>query len=183
MLAALGLAVLEGRETTLVRPLAEPFSRSDYAHWLDRDDDCRDTRQEILARDSVTPVRWSADGCAVAAGRWHDPYTGRTFTDPRQLDIDHIVPLSEAHRSGADRWDAARRAAFANDPGNLIAVATGANRSKGDGDPLAWQPPQWSYRCAYTAHFAATKGDWGLTQDPLERGFTAAVRWLCGQLR
>lgn len=182
LLVALGVAALEGRESEVLRPLAEPFSRSAYAHWLDRDGDCRDTRQEILARDSVVPVRWSADGCSVTAGEWPDPYTGRRFTDPRQLDIDHVVPLAEAHRSGADRWEAARRATFANDPGNLVAVAAGANRSKGDGDPLAWQPPHWPYRCTYTARFAAIKDGWGLTRDPLEDGFTRAVLWLCDRL-
>ncbi|EKV32462.1 hypothetical protein C882_2541 [Caenispirillum salinarum AK4] len=178
---ALGAGVLEGRESELVRPVAVPFDRALYAHWLDTDGDCLDTRQEILARDSVIRPTFSANGCRVTGGRWRDPYTGRTFTDPSALDVDHIVPLSEAHRSGADRWSPARRAAFANNPGNLIAVSASANRSKADGDPLAWLPPAWPYRCAYTAHFVGTKQDWGLEQDPLERWFTAGVRWVCLQ--
>ncbi|WP_404381065.1 HNH endonuclease family protein [Caenispirillum salinarum] len=180
VIVALGAGVLEGRESEWLRPVAVPYSRDLYAHWLDTDGDCLDTRQEILARDSVIRPTFSADGCRVTGGRWRDPYTGRTFTDPSALDVDHIVPLSEAHRSGADRWEPARRAAFANNPGNLIAVSASANRSKADGDPLAWLPPAWPYRCAYTAHFAGTKQDWGLEQDPLERWFTAGVRWVCG---
>lgn len=175
-------AVLEGRESEFVRPLAEPFSRDAYAHWLDADGDCRDTRQEILARDSQGPVRWDAAGCTVVAGRWTDPYTGDVFTDPGELDIDHLVPLAEAHRSGADRWPAHRRAAFANDAGNLLAVSASANRSKSDGDPLAWMPPAWSVRCIYTERFVATKARWALTQDPLEAAFTDAVAAVCRRL-
>ena len=37
-------------------------------------------------------------GCKVIAGRWEDPYTGRVSTDPRDLDIDHFIPLAEMHR-------------------------------------------------------------------------------------
>lgn len=182
LLLALGAAVLEGRESALMRPLAEPFSRTLYAHWLDADGNCRDTRQEILARDSQRPVRWDAAGCSVVAGRWVDPYTGGVISDPRGIDVDHLVPLAEAHRSGADSWPAERRAAFANDPGNLLAVSAGANRSKADGDPLAWQPPAWSVRCVYTGRFVAVKTAWGLEQDPLERLFTDAVAAVCRRL-
>lgn len=182
LLVAFGTAVLEGRETEALRPVAEPFDRALYAHWTDADGDCRDTRQDILARDSQTPVRWDVRGCAVAAGSWRDPYTGDVLADPRGLDVDHLVPLKEAHRSGADRWPADRRAAFANDPANLLAVSASANRSKGDGDPLAWLPPAWSVRCVYVERFVGLKAQWGLEQDPLERLFTDAVTAVCARL-
>src|SRR3546814_1137101 len=120
----------------------------------------------------------TADGCGVAAGRWYDPYTGRTITDPRELDVDHRIPLAEAHRSGADRWDAGRRRAFANDlshPDTLVAVDLSANRSKGDGDPLSWLPPAWGNRCAYVQRWRATKRRWGLGEDLLESWFNDGV--------
>ena len=51
-----------------------------------------------------------ADGCRVVGGQWHDPYTGTTFTDPSRLDIDHLVPLAEVHRSGGgEMWSDAQR--------------------------------------------------------------------------
>jgi len=81
------------------------------------------------------------------------------------------VPLAEAWRSGASRWDPARRAAFANDldaPQTLIAVTAATNRSKSDSDPSDWQPPNTSYWCTYASDWVAVKLRWGLTADPGE---------------
>ena len=178
---ALGIfgSVLGLRESAVFQPVAVPYSRALYPHWLDLDGDCRDSRQETLALQSAVPVGWSPDGCKVASGRWHDPYTGEIFTDPRRLDVDHRVPLAEAHRSGADRWSTDRRAAFANDPANLIAVDRSANRSKADGDPLSWLPPAIGSWCPYVDTFVAMKRQYALRQDPLERWFTDGTSWIC----
>ena len=75
------------------------------------------------------------------SGKWLDPYTGQIFTNPGDLDIDHMVPLAEAHRSGADTWTAEQREDYANDlfhTDGLIAVSASANRSKGSRDPSQW---------------------------------------------
>jgi len=48
-------------------------------------------------------------GCVVESDRWLDPYTKRTYTDPLGIDIDHLVPLANAYRSGASEWDEAER--------------------------------------------------------------------------
>ena len=101
-----------------------------------------------------------------------DLYTGETFTDPGDLDIDHYIPLAEAHRSGADTWTAQRREDFANDlthPDALIAVSASANRSKSDRDPAGWLPPDTGYQCAYVDTWVAIKGIWDLTIDSEER--------------
>ncbi len=82
-------------------------------------------------------VTLSGNGCDVVAGRWVDIYTGSVFTDPSLLDVDHMVPLADAHRSGGAVWDAARKAVYANDlalADALIAVSASANRSKSDLD-------------------------------------------------
>ena len=89
--------------------------------FVDADLDCQSTRQVVLIEESQEPVVLDLRGCKVR----NDPYTGETFTNPRQLDIDHFVPLAEVHRSGAHSWDAKKRKAFANDltdPRSLIAV-------------------------------------------------------------
>ena len=92
-----------------------PYDRDLYRHWIDDDGDCQDTRQEVLIAESIEPVEMDNRGCRVVSGRWFDPFTGQTFTGPSDLDIDHMVPLAEAHRSGADTWDSGQREAYAND--------------------------------------------------------------------
>ncbi len=92
-------------------------------------------------------------------------------SDPGALDIDHMVPLKEAHRSGAHAWTAERREAYANDLGHpqaLIAVKSGANRSKGDKDPANWMPPNRSYWCQYLGDWIAIKTRWELSVDQAE---------------
>ena len=76
--------------------------------------------------------------------QWHDPYTGRVFTDPSLLDVDHVVPLKEAFDSGAKEWSRDKMVRYFNDlehKDHLIAVDRSANRSKGARDPARWLPP------------------------------------------
>ncbi|TML86059.1 MAG: HNH endonuclease [Actinobacteria bacterium] len=106
--------------------------------------------------------------CAVVAGEWLSSYDGRTTEDPAALDIDHVVALAEAWRSGAAAWDDGRRRAFANDldqPGELVAVTAAANRSKGDHDPASWRPPNRASWCEFGIGWVRTKLKWGLTAD------------------
>ncbi len=164
----------DATETTpAVAPSA--YDRGDWSHWSDADGDCQDTRQEVLVAESEIPVRFRDDRrCAVASGRWRCPYTGRVITDPRELDVDHLVPLHEAHRSGGHAWDRARRERFANaldDPMHLVAVDRGANRSKGDKAPHAWMPPSPSERCGYLRAWVDIKERWGLSQSAPEQAY------------
>lgn len=67
------------------------------------------------------------------------PYTATTIffvQGPASADvqIDHVVALSAAWRTGAQQWTATTRKAFANDPLNLLAVHGPTNASKGDSD-------------------------------------------------
>ena len=126
--------------------------------------------------ESTVPVTLDAKGCRVVSGRWHDPYTGRVFTDPRRLDIDHFIPLAEVHRSGGHAWTPAQRRQYANDlshPDTLIAVSASANRSKGDRDPVHWLPPNRAYCCGYLKAWVDLKRHWGLAADPVENQFVA----------
>ena len=121
------------------------YERKAWKHWVDEDRDCQNARHEVLIAESTTPVGFkTAKGCRVVSGNWLGAYSGKVFTDASQLDIDHLVPLKEAHESGGHAWDAYRKRDYANDlsdPNTLIAVDRGLNRQKGAGDPAEWLPP------------------------------------------
>ena len=148
------------------------YDRADWPHWRDADGDCLDARQEVLMTESLERARLSRDGCSVASGRWRAPFTGEAVNDPRALDVDHMVPLQEAHDSGGWSWDRERRAAYANDltdPRTLIAVTAGANRAKSAQGPEDWLPPDLAHRCRYAADWVAVKARWRLAMDERER--------------
>ncbi|MEZ5648704.1 MAG: HNH endonuclease [Alphaproteobacteria bacterium] len=181
-LIAVALAILSFRQSPFLVPVAIPYDRALYEHWIDSDGDCQDTRAEVLIARSETPVQLSADGCRVTKGRWRDAYSGIMITDPTNLDIDHRIPLAEAHRSGADKWTAAERQAFANaitDPDVLVITQASTNRSKADGDPASWLPLRGGQTCPYIAAWVRTKSRWHLTMDPIERGWVGVLTWLC----
>lgn len=146
------------------------------AGWIDADHDCQDTRQEVLIRDSLVPPVLSADGCNVLTGQWVCPYTGEVFTDPSRMDIDHMVPLAEAWRSGADQWPEAKRIAYANDlgdPRHLLPTQAGANRAKGDKGPEAFLPTEGRYH--YAQEWVRIKTRWKLTFNAEEVAGLLAV--------
>jgi len=163
------------------RTAAGGYRREDWhRRWLDADRDCLNTRHEVLLRQSQAPVR-IAD-CKVVEGRWRDPYTGRIFTNPAELDIDHLVPLAEAHRSGGAAWTAGAKQRYANDlnlPQALIAVSASANRSKRDRDPANWLPPDPSYRCQYVRDWQLVKQRHGLRMDAREAATIRSVERGC----
>lgn len=184
------LAALAGSSTPTPTPTATPrpsptpsptpsqpgapiaYNRDLYQHWIDADGDCQDTRQEVLIEESVIPVTLNSSGCSVVSGLWNDPYTGRSFTNPSDLDIDHLIPLKEAHDSGAWAWSAELKKAFANDLKNklvLIAVDDSTNQSKSDRDPAEWMPPSTSYHCQYVQDWVAVKRAYGLSIDSQEQ--------------
>ena len=150
--------------------------------WVDTDRNGCDTRNDVLARDLTGETfRPGTDECVVASGTLEDPYSGRTIEFRRGQDtsddvqVDHVVALSDAWQKGAQRWDADRRTAFANDPLNLLAVDGPLNMQKGDGDAATWLPPNTSYRCAYVARQVAVKAGYGLWATRAERNAAATV--------
>ncbi|MYY80875.1 DUF1524 domain-containing protein [Streptomyces sp. SID335] len=163
----------------------EGYQRSRFKHWTDDDHDSCNTREEVLIAESRIEPTVGA-GCKVTGGQWYSYYDGKTLTQPRGLDIDHMVPLAEAWDSGASIWSAKRRQAYANDLGDersLVAVTARSNRSKADQDPAQWQPPLADARCTYTADWVATKLRWGLSVDKAERQALRELAAGCGQER
>ncbi|MFD7980536.1 HNH endonuclease family protein [Streptomyces sp. NPDC059071] len=146
----------------------EKFGRA----WSDVDRNGCGTRDDILARD-LTGVRFTGGRCKVASGTLaDDPYTGRSVDYVRgrsKVDIDHVVALSDAWQKGAQKWDPGTRLRFANDPLNLLAVDSTANRRKSDGDAATWLPPNKAYRCTYVARQVAVKKKYGVWVTAGER--------------
>ena len=125
------------------------YDRRQWRHWVDADGDCQDARQEVLVEESVGIIIFTdTDQCRIASGQWVAPFTGTVVTDPSKLDVDHLVPLANAHWSGGHAWDSNRKRSYANDltnPGHLVAVTASANRSKGAKGPEDWRPPDEAY--------------------------------------
>ena len=139
-----------------------------------------DTRNDILRRDLVDVVlKPGSNDCAVLRGILNDPYTGITVEFVRgpnsaEVQIDHVVALSDAWQKGAQQLDEARRD-FANDPVNLQATIGWVNQQKGDGDAATWLPPNIFYRCAFVTRIVDVKASYGLWVTQAEHDAIAGV--------
>jgi hypothetical protein len=104
----------------------------------------------------------------VEAGHWIAPYTGIEVTEARLLDIDHVVPLANAHRSGGWAWSAEDRRVYANEltnPQHRVAATASANHSKGARGPEEWGPPDEGYWRTYATDWVGVKAALGTYGD------------------
>ncbi|MDX6739249.1 HNH endonuclease family protein [Actinocorallia sp. A-T 12471] len=147
---------------------AGTYNRDLFPHWITISGACN-TRETVLKRDGVNVVTNSS--CAATSGSWYSPFDGATWTAASDVDIDHLVPLAEAWRSGASAWTTAKRQQFANDltRPQLWAVTDNVNQAKGDKDPAAWKPSLTGFWCTYAKSWIATKSYWGLTLQSTEK--------------
>lgn len=144
-----------------------------------------DTRNDVLARDLHQVKR--DGGCEVRSGVLiYERYTGATNVEfkaggtyEQQLDVEHVVALSDAWQKGARKWDADRRAAFANDPLNLFAADPSSNRAKGDSDAATWLPDNKKYRCGYVSHQIQVKAKYDLWVTKAEKAAMTRVLDSC----
>jgi hypothetical protein len=153
-------------------PIGKPASMKGYTrelfpHWRSTGANC-DVRDSVLKRDG-TKVKLS--GCNVVAGTWRSLYDGVVLNSPTKVDIDHMVPLANAWRSGAAAWTTAKRGDFANDlvDPQLVAVSASSNRAKGDQDPSTWKPKETSAWCVYATDWIAVKTHWKLNVTAAEK--------------
>jgi hypothetical protein len=132
------------------------YSPARFPHWADLGDSC-DVREHVLMRDGNDVIRDSR--CRVVSGRWLSEYDGKRLTSAGAMRVDHLVPLADAWRSGADTWPAAKRRKFANDlvAPQLIAVSATSDRAKGDQNPARWRPPLRSFWCVYSRAWVDVK--------------------------
>ena len=147
------------------------YVRTLFKHWIDADMNGCNTRYEVLIAEATLKPTVGAR-CYLSGGKWKSPYDAKVFTNPTGLDIDHMVPLAEAWRSGAWAWTSAQRMEYANDmddPRTLLAVTAGLNRSKGDKDVAQWLPPK--AQCTYISNWIAVKSRFDLTVDQVEADF------------
>jgi Excalibur calcium-binding domain/Protein of unknown function (DUF1524) len=142
-----------------------------------------DTRDRILARDLTRKTYVAGDDCRIQSGFLRDPYTAQTIMYVRggasEVDVDHVVALGDAWQKGAQQWSRGRREVFANDPLELLAVSSTANRAKGDGDAATWLPSNKSFRCDYVARQIAVKQRYGLWVTRAEHDAMARVLSSC----
>jgi len=159
------------------------YTRSQFPHWSDPDRNGCDARNDTLKRD-LTQISFKTGtrDCKVLTGQLLDPFSGKviTFSSTKSnIDIDHVVALSNSWQTGAAYFDKTKRAAIANDPLNLIAVDAKLNRQKGDGDAATWLPPLKSYRCDYVARQIAVKAKYGLWVTQPEKGAIIKLLEMC----
>lgn len=148
------------------------YDRDDWPHWTEKlGGHCFTVRDKVLAEESflpVTTVPASNGRCRVVTGHWHGLYTGENFDSSSGVDIDHVVPLHEAHKSGGHAWDIERRREYANDlsyKDHLIVVKKSENRTaKSDKDPAEYLP-RAEFQCDYVKAWIRIKDRWELSAD------------------
>ena len=144
------------------------YDRSLFKHWIDANKNGCDTRAEVLIAEAIVKPKKDKT-CKLTGGKWLSAYDGKTLTDASKLDVDHLVPLAEAWRSGAWAWTAKQRQDYANDLSDsraLIAVTLSTNRSKSDRDISEWVPKIDT--CMYVKNWVAIKVRYSLTYDVKE---------------
>lgn len=160
-----------------------PYDRYLWKHW-DNVTPCWTVREEVLYRDAVkddkltmldsnkTRTNDKASACYIVGGTWIDPYTKETFTNPEDLDIDHMVALGYASKGGGSTWDSAKKESYANSldyPYHLLAVSASANRSKSDKGPSEWKPENKDFHCQYAIAWTAVLTNWELNSTPADK--------------
>ena len=163
------------------------YTRAQFGQaWADVDRNGCDTRNDMLKRDLTNIVyKVKTRDCVVLSGILIDRYSGETINFVRgnvtsmEVQIDHVVALSNAWQTGAFKLTVLQRTALANDPMNLFAVKGRLNSQKGDGDTATWLPPLKSFRCAYVAQQIAVKAKYSLWVTAPEKEAMARILTAC----
>jgi hypothetical protein len=163
------------------------YTRAQFGQtWADVDRNGCDTRNDMLKRDLTEIVfKVKTRNCVVESGVLLDRYSGETINFVRgnvtsmEVQIDHVVALSNSWQTGAFKLTVIQRTALANDPMNLFAVKGRLNSQKGDGDAATWLPPLKSFRCAYVAQQIAVKAKYSLWVTAPEKDAMVRILTAC----
>lgn len=163
------------------------YTRDEFGPaWADTNRNGCDTRNDILARDLAGETfKAGTNNCVVTSGTLADKYTGTTINFVRGQDtssdvqIDHLVALSDAWQKGAQQLSVDQRKELANDPLNLMAADGPTNSAKGDKDAATWLPPNRSFRCEYVARQTAVKAKYSLWVTQAEHDAIAGILGGC----
>lgn len=161
------------------------YDRDEFPHWLDASDhgwptepnDACNARNASLYRDGEDVTM--SDSCTKLEGKWADPYSAKTFDATGDIDIDHVVPLAAAWRSGADAWTKDRRTEYANDPLVLVSSWDSLNQEKSDQGPDEWKPPLTESHCNYAVRWTFTKDKYDLTVTTQEKSALTGMLETC----
>lgn len=147
------------------------YRRTDWKHWINRDGSCFNIRHEILRdRSLIPPVTGKKKKfCYVASGKWNDYYYPEILERPKDIDIDHIVPLKHAHDLVGNTWSLEMKERFANDPENLAITNKKYNRQKRDKSLSKWLPINIEYACKYYRDWMSIKAKYSLPVSEEEK--------------
>lgn len=170
-------AMLDKLNTIVVADAANvSYNRADWYHWANITP-CWTTREQVLFDEAVNgevtildinkvPTTDVNAACYVTGGKWFSAYDGQTFTNPEDLDIDHMIPLNYAAQHGGQDWGSDKKADYANNreyAGHLNAVSANSNRSKSDQGPSKWKPSRQEDWCVYATDWVNISATWSLT--------------------
>jgi hypothetical protein len=180
--AALETLAVKGRAAN------DNYERTAFGQaWMDVDRNGCDTRNDILRRDLAGAQFTEGSRCRVAAGQFHEPYTGAVVTFARgaesskAVQIDHVVALGDAWQKGAQQLTPQQRQSLANDPLNLVAADGPANQEKSASDAASWLPKNRAFRCHYVARQISVKAAYALWVTQPEKDAMKRVLASCPQ--
>lgn len=143
-----------------------------------------DTANDIKRRDLThTTIKPGTHGCLVLTGTGTDPFTGHPLTyhrgQPNPPEVDHLIALAAAWRTGAQTLTPDQRRNFANDPLNLTLTSPTTNALKADNDAGGWLPPEPNAHCTYATRQIAVKTAYHLWVTPTEKTALRSILDTC----
>ena len=138
------------------------YKRSEWKHWVDVNGKCNAREQTLVNQGK--DVKTDPKTCRVLTGTWVDPYSGETITNPKSIDIDHVIPLGYVARSGGQDWSPQKKQEYANDVDTVLLVTSAKeNRSKSDKGPADYMPPNSAYACTYAQKWIDIAGKYRIS--------------------